>query len=721
MKNIKAEKDAENNNEIKWSRFILRENKKEINKIQINDNILGKVKNISFSKICGGGANNVEGVNTLIIGLETRLDYQNLKDFIFEFRKIIMNSYNQSPLAPTLNNLILISYARNDGFVLSSFLKSVKREIFNIDFKHIFFDKKCGAAEMEGIIKNEILNGTDTDILYKNNLRSRSIILAEKKKDADKTSDKNKINSSTVMVAIGAGTGITKSLMKNLEKDFRPIIHIIGRSDFEKIKKTDQKFFEKKNVFYHSADASRLDLLEEVVEKIVGKYKKIDFIINGAGILDINNFIDKKDEVISSEIDSKILTSENVLKLKHKKSFNMGKAVLFSSIVSSYGSAGQSVYALSNAYLNKLAAENDDVLTINCPGWDKVGMTNSASVYGKLREYKIPLLKEREAYLLFKKELENSKEKSVFYMTGADDNALNFMLIDLNKHKKFIGLPTDKKALAANVDFLRTFGRDDDRFLQEHRVLGEITLPGSFFVSSALCFSYLYNRKFVSVKKIKLLSRFILKGADYFKDKININLSNDKNVLRIAFKDSGGSVKAICHLAGGGGKELKIKKDIPDLNFAKNGKKDLLVKSREFYETVFKNGGIVLGNMYKNLGNVYKITRAGSKMHYAEINLSSETFLDGSVYEKLTRIIDAGFQILGAVTFGENGKNGGLYLPTEINEILHHGKYLIGDKLFIVLSNETRGGNFIEGDIDVFNNSGEIIISAAGVKLTKVN
>lgn len=721
VKNIKAKGGAENNNKTKWSRFILRENEKEIHKIQNNDKILGKVKNISFSKICSGDANDIEGVNTLIIDLETHLNHQNLKDFIFGFKKIIVDSYNQDPAALSLKNIILISYVQNDGFVLSSFFKSIKREIFNIDFKHIFFDKKYGAVKIEDVIKNEILNGADTDILYKNNLRSRNIIIAEKRGVVDKAFDKNKIDSSAVIVAIGAGTGITKSLIKNLEKDFQPIIHIIGRSNFEKIKKTDQKFFEKKNVFYHSADASRLDLLEGVVKKIVGKYKKIDFIINGAGILDINNFIDKKDGVISSEIDSKILISENVLKLKHKKGFNIGKAVLFSSIVSNYGSAGQSVYALSNAYLNKLASENDSILTINWPGWDKVGMTDNASVYGKLKEYKIPLLKERKAYPLFKKELINSKEKSVFYMTDADDNALNFMLIDLNKHKKFTGLPADKKALAANVDFLRTFGGDDDKFLQEHMVFGEITLPGSFFISSALCFSYLYNKKFISIKKIKLLSRFILKSNNYFKDKININLSNDKNVLSVSFKDSSGSIKAICHLAGADEKELKIKKDILGPSFTKNGKKDLLVKSREFYEAVSKNSGLVLGSMYKNLGDVYRTTNAKGRMYYADINLSSETFLDGSVYEKLTRIIDAGFQILGAVAVGENGKNGGLYLPTGIKEILHHGKYLIGDKLLVVLSNETRGDNFIEGDISIFNNSGEIIISAAEVRLTKVN
>ncbi len=361
-----------------------------------------------------------------------------------------------------------------------------------------------------------------------------------------------------------------------------------------------------------------------------------------------------------------------------------------------------------------MAIENDDVLAISWPGWDKVGMTNSISVYKKLKEYKIPLIKERDAYVLFKKELENFEEKVVFYMVGVEDNALNFTLVDFNKYKKFIGLPIDKKAMTASVDFLRMFDKNDNKFLQEHKVFGEIVLPGSFFVSSAICFSYLYNRELASVKKIKFLSKFILK------DKINISLSNNKNVLSIAFKNED-SIKTICHSGGVDKKELEIKGDILDLNFLKKGKKDLIVKNRELYKAISKNRSLVFGDMYKNLGDVYETTNAKGRMYYAEINLSSEIFLDGSVYEKLTRIIDAGFQILGAAIIGENGKNSGLYLPIEVDEISYHGKYSISDRLFIVLFNETLEKNFIKGDINIFNNRDEIIISASGIKLAKVN
>jgi len=134
----------------------------------------------------------------------------------------------------------------------------------------------------------------------------------------------------------------------------------------------------------YAADVSKLDQAAAVVEDVLRSHKKVDHLVNNAGITRDNLFMRMKEE----EWDA-------VLAVNLKGAFNFSKAVIrgmiqarfgrivhLSSVVGAMGNAGQANYAASKAGLiglskslaREVAGRN---ITVNCvaPGYISTPMT----------------------------------------------------------------------------------------------------------------------------------------------------------------------------------------------------------------------------------------------------------------------------------------------------------------------------------------------------------
>jgi 3-oxoacyl-[acyl-carrier protein] reductase len=198
-------------------------------------------------------------------------------------------------------------------------------------------------------------------------------------------------------IVTGASQGIGKAIALELSKEGVEVILVdIQKEKLEEV--ADEIKKNKGKVAVFGADVSRLDEAVEVVEAVVQSSKKIDYLVNNAGITRDNLLMRMKEE----EWDS-------VLKVNLKGVFNFSKAVIrnminnrygrivnISSIVGLMGNVGQCNYSASKAgvigFTKSLAREvASRGITVNAvaPGYIATPMTESLpeSVKEKFREW----------------------------------------------------------------------------------------------------------------------------------------------------------------------------------------------------------------------------------------------------------------------------------------------------------------------------------------------
>lgn len=125
-----------------------------------------------------------------------------------------------------------------------------------------------------------------------------------------------------------------------------------------------------------SADISRTEEIQPVLEKAVEKYGRLNGIIHTAGVAG-NGFMANKDRrVFDGVVLPKIKGSIVLDRLTEK--LDMDFMILFSSIESFYASAGQGDYAAANSFLNSYAVNRNrhgkKTVSIAWPAWRETGM-----------------------------------------------------------------------------------------------------------------------------------------------------------------------------------------------------------------------------------------------------------------------------------------------------------------------------------------------------------
>ncbi|MCM8784738.1 MAG: SDR family oxidoreductase [Candidatus Omnitrophica bacterium] len=157
-------------------------------------------------------------------------------------------------------------------------------------------------------------------------------------------------------IVTGGASGLGKAIVKKiLEAGADVIIADINEQEAEKALKEFEEF--KNKIEFIKTDVSKKDYVENLVKKTIEKFKKIDYLVNNAGILIPRLLVDPQGkEEITEEIFDKIvninqkgcfLCAQAVARemIKNKK----GVIINVSSESGLEGSEGQSVYAATKA------------------------------------------------------------------------------------------------------------------------------------------------------------------------------------------------------------------------------------------------------------------------------------------------------------------------------------------------------------------------------------
>ena len=202
-----------------------------------------------------------------------------------------------------------------------------------------------------------------------------------------------------VAIVTGASRGIGREIAKELsEKGYKVIANYNTSKEMGKSLQQENP-----EIDIFKADVSKREEVKQLVKYVIEKYKKIDVLVNNAGISETKLFTDVTDEdwnkIISNNLYSTFCVTQEVVKnMIHNKNVCI---INISSIWGSIGASCESIYAISKAGIDsmtkslakELGPSNIRVNSI-APGFINTDMNNqySESEIDDIKE-EIPLQK----------------------------------------------------------------------------------------------------------------------------------------------------------------------------------------------------------------------------------------------------------------------------------------------------------------------------------------
>lgn len=154
-----------------------------------------------------------------------------------------------------------------------------------------------------------------------------------------------------VVFVTGGSRGIGKAIaLKYAQNGYNVVINYV--SDKTNVEELKKKFEELKvECLIEKADVSKSEEVEQIVKKTIEKFKKIDVLINNAGITRDGLLMRMKEEdfdkVIEINLKGTFLVTKAVIPYMLKK--RDGKIINLASVVGVTGNAGQCNYSASKA------------------------------------------------------------------------------------------------------------------------------------------------------------------------------------------------------------------------------------------------------------------------------------------------------------------------------------------------------------------------------------
>lgn len=159
-----------------------------------------------------------------------------------------------------------------------------------------------------------------------------------------------------VIIITGASKGIGRDIAIRLARNGNYVIANYNKSEQKAIELKETLAKENINIDIFKADVSKRNEVSELIKFVIKKYKKIDCVINNAGIDQVKMFLDITDEdwnnMISNNLNSVFYMCQEVLPyMIHEKN---GSIINISSIWGETGASCESHYAVSKAGVDAL-------------------------------------------------------------------------------------------------------------------------------------------------------------------------------------------------------------------------------------------------------------------------------------------------------------------------------------------------------------------------------
>jgi len=413
----------------------------------------------------------------------------------------------------------------------SGFLKSMARELPASIFRHINVSG-VGFGRAWGFLEAELAHaGQPVEVCYHED--ARSVIEVAR---VEKLSDGNAplLTKDSLVLATGAGRGVTAVLAEEILNRFGCTVVAIGRTDPKKapaevlkmtveelaayeqefyrveIAKGGRKITELKSIYrgyqaahevhavidslsklpgrfeYISADISNGDAARAAVDSAYEKYGKVDLVLHGAGT-QISKMLTKKSvRDFSSVIESKLASLRYIHEVCEKR--RAGKPVhyhLLTSAFSYMGNDGQPDYGAVNEALNRLADTmaaqgGASWCSVGWLGWAGIGMTRGSEFAALAANRGLRGITKPEGQEIFS-----------HFLTGEATAPINILLADGElKYYQVATTPEpfqrpDRSTAGAKRNSLtmeRIVSVAEAPYLLDHRVDGTPTLPGAYII-----------------------------------------------------------------------------------------------------------------------------------------------------------------------------------------------------------------------------------------------
>lgn len=185
----------------------------------------------------------------------------------------------------------------------------------------------------------------------------------------------------------GASGGIGSSIAKTLAKKGNNLI-LVYNTNKKAIEQLEKNLSTKCEVFIHKCDLTNELEIKSMVQNIIKSHKKIDCLINCAGVAHFEQIQDTTNQsfykVIDNNLKSVVLLTASVS--KHMISEKSGKIINISSMWGVVGSSMESLYSASKGAINALTLSlakelGPSNITVNaiCPGLIDTKMNKSLS------------------------------------------------------------------------------------------------------------------------------------------------------------------------------------------------------------------------------------------------------------------------------------------------------------------------------------------------------
>ncbi len=186
-----------------------------------------------------------------------------------------------------------------------------------------------------------------------------------------------------VAIVTGASQGIGEAIAFDLaEAGAQPALVDVQEEKLQAVAARIRELGPEASV--HAADVSKSDQVGRVVEDILARHGRIDFLVNNAGITRDNLLLRMKEEEWDAVLAVNLKGTFNFCRAVVRTMLNQrsGRIVNIASVVGATGNAGQANYAASKAgviaFSKSLAREiASRGITVNCvaPGYIETAMT----------------------------------------------------------------------------------------------------------------------------------------------------------------------------------------------------------------------------------------------------------------------------------------------------------------------------------------------------------